>query len=687
MTNDFVLTTCPYCGCGCNFYLVVVNGNIVDVAPCFTDRISQGKLCIKGRRAHEFIDSEHRLTKPLIRKNGQLKETSWDEALDFIAKGLSDIKSQAGPDAIGLLSSAKCTNEENYLMMKLARAVIGTNNVDHCARLCHASTLVGLAAAFGSGAMTNSIPEVAQAECILITGSNTIEQHPLIGTRVLAAKEHGATLIVVDPRETPLSDKADFFLRHKPGTDVAWLNGFMNIIINQNLHDEAFIRERTEGFEDLKKTVANYTPQKVEQITGIPAEQLTAAACAYAGADSAMILYAMGITQHSTGTDNVKSIANLAMLTGNVGKAHSGVNPLRGQNNVQGACDMGALPNVYSGYQKVSDPDIRQKFEKAWGTSLPEKPGLTVVEMMNAAVPGTPYGEQGRLRALYIMGENPMLSDPDINHVRRALEKLELLVVQDIFLTETAQLADVVLPGASFAEKEGTFTNTDRTVLRVRKAIEPVGNSLADWRIICNLAQRLDGNGFVYDSAEQIMSEIARVTPSYGGINYQHLDEGQTLAWPCPTTDSPGTTFLHEGKFARGLGRFHSIEYIPTAEETDEQFPLILTTGRTMFHYHTGTMTRRIALLNYEVPTGYMEINPADADRLQIANDEKVDVISRRGHIEIAAKVTERVPKGTVFIPFHFAECAANMLTNPVLDPDAKIPVLKVCAVNVTKKN
>ncbi|MBA7507454.1 Formate dehydrogenase H [subsurface metagenome] len=680
MTDDFVLTTCPFCGCGCNFYLGVVNGKVVDIAPCFTDRISEGKLCIKGRQTHEFIDSEHRLTKPLVRRNGQLKEASWDEALNFVAKGISCIKSDAGPDAIGLLSSAKCTNEENYLMMKLARAVIGTNNVDHCARLCHASTVVGLVAAFGSGAMTNSIPEVAQAECILITGSNTIEQHPLIGTRVIEAKEHGATLIVVDPRETPLSDKADFFLRQKPGTDVAWLNGFMNIIIEENLHDKAFIKERTEGFEYLAKTVAEYTPQKVEQITGIGAGQLTQAARAYAKADSAMILYAMGITQHSTGTDNVKSVANLAMLTGNVGKERSGVNPLRGQNNVQGACDMGALPNVYSGYQKVAGTDAHKKFEKAWGTALPINPGLTVVEMMNAA-------EQGRLRALYIMGENPMLSDPDINHVRRALEKLEMLVVQDIFLTETAQLADVVLPGASFAEKEGTFTNTDRTILRVRKAIEPVGDSLPDWRIICDLAQRLNANSFEYDSPEAIMNEIAQITPSYGGISYQRLDQGQTLAWPCPTAESPGTPFLHEGKFARGLGRFHSIEYIPTAEETDEQFPLILTTGRTMFHYHTGTMTRRIALLNYEVPTGYMEINPADAGRLQIANDEKVDVSSRRGHIKIAAKVTERVPEGTVFIPFHFAECAANMLTNPVLDPEAKIPVLKVCAVNVTKKN
>jgi len=368
------------------------------------------------------------------------------------------------------------------------------------------------------------------------------------------------------------------------------------------------------------------------------------------------------------------------MLTGNVGKARSGVNPLRGQNNVQGACDMGALPNVYSGYQKVTDSKIRSKFEKVWGKSLPDNPGLTVVEMMNAA-------EAGKLAALYIMGENPMLSDPDINHVRRALNNLQLLIVQDIFLTETAELADVVLPGACFAEKEGTFTNTDRTVLRVRKAVEPPGQALPDWRIICNLAQKLDGESFSYNSPEEIMDEIAKTTPSYGGIHYKRLDQGQTLSWPCPTNDSPGTVFLHEGKFARGLGHFEAIDYITTAEETNEQYPLILTTGRTMFHYHTGTMTRRSALLNYEVPTGYMEIHPDDAASLKITNGEKVDVTSRRGEIEIAAKVTKRVPKGTVFIPFHFVECAANMLTNPEFDPDAKIPVLKVCAVKVTKKN
>ena len=680
MRDDFVLTTCPFCGCGCSFYLTVVNGCAVSVESCFTDRVSQGKLCIKGRHAQEFIHSPERLQTPLIRRNGELAEASWDEALDFVSQGLKRIKQTFSADAIGLLSSAKCTNEENYLMMRLARAVIGTNNVDHCARLCHASTVAGLAAAFGSGAMTNSIPEVADAECILITGSNTVEQHPLIGSRVLTAKERGATLIVVDPRETPLSAQADLFLRPRPGTDVTWINGFMNVIIKEGLHNAAFIKERTEGFEDLAKTVAAYDPARVESTTGVPAAQLIQAARAYAGAKSAMILYAMGITQHSTGTDNVKSIANLAMLTGNIGRPHSGVNPLRGQNNVQGACDMGALPNVYSGYQPVADALARARFEKAWGCELPTKPGLTVVEMTNAAA-------AGQLHALYVMGENPVLSDPDINHVHEALKKLDLLVVQDIFLTETAKLADVVLPGACFAEKEGTFTNTDRTVLRVRKAVEPPGQARADWRVLCEVAQRLGGDGFSYNDVADIMAEIARVTPSYGGISYERLDRGETLSWPCPNPNSPGTAILHKERFTRGLGRFHAIEYRAPAEEPDDQFPLILTTGRSMFHFHTGTMTRRISLLNHEEPTGYVEVNPEDAHHLSLADGEKVEVKSRRGSIEIATLVTKRVPQGTVFIPFHFAECAANALTNSALDPDSKIPELKVCAVSIAKRS
>lgn len=677
MSCDFILTTCPYCGCGCGFYLMVANGRVVNVEPCFTDRVSKGKLCIKGRRAHEFIHSPDRLTTPLVRRNGRFVEASWDEAFNIITQGLKKARAYS-PDAVGFLSSAKCTNEENYLMMKLARAVIGTNNVDHCARLCHASTVAGLAASFGSGAMTNSIPEVAAADCILITGSNTVEQHPLIGSRVLAAKERGATLIVVDPRETLLSAQADYFLRQRPGTDVAWLNGFMHVIIKEGLHNQAFIEQRTEGFEELAKTVARYDPQTVERITGIPADDLAKAARAYAKAGSAMILYSMGITQHSTGTDNVKSVANLAMLVGQIGKPCSGVNPLRGQNNVQGACDMGALPNVYSGYQSVADANARAKFERAWGKPLPPQPGLTVVEMMNAAA-------AGQLRAMYIMGENPMLSDPDVNHVREALGKLDLLVVQDIFMTETAQLADVVLPAASFAEKEGTFTNTDRHVLRVRKAVEAPGQAREDWRILCEVAQRLGSDGFGFHSTAEVMAEVARVTPSYGGISHERLDRGENLAWPCPTADSPGTPILHMERFTRGLGRFFAIEYRGPRELPDEEFPLILTTGRTMFHYHTGTMTRRTGLLNHEQPTGYVEINPTDAAALDIANGEMVEVRSRRGAIEIAAQVTERVPQGTVFIPFHFAECAANVLTNPALDPDAKIPELKVCAVSVAK--
>ncbi|MBM4142778.1 MAG: formate dehydrogenase subunit alpha [Lentisphaerae bacterium] len=679
MSPAFILTTCPFCGCGCGFYLVVVNGRAVSVAPCFSDRVSRGGLCIKGRRAHEFIHSKDRLRVPLIRRNGGFAEATWDEALDFVAGKLSAIRS-VSPDAVGLLSSAKCTNEENYLMMKLARAVIGTNNVDHCARLCHASTVAGLAAAFGSGAMTNSIPEVAEADCILVTGSNTIEQHPLIGTRVLEAKERGATLIVVDPRETMLSDHADIFLRQRPGTDVAWLNAFMNVIIAEDLHDKTFIAERTEGFEEMAALAGRYPPGRAAEITGIPAGDLAAAARAYARAGSAMILYSMGITQHTSGTDNVKSVANLAMLTGNVGKACSGVNPLRGQNNVQGACDMGALPNVYSGYQRVADPAARAKFGRAWNAELPERPGLTLCEMMEAAAAGA-------LRAMYIMGENPMVSDPDSNHVRRALGSLDLLVVQDIFMSETAALAHVVLPGVCYAEKDGTFTNTDRSVLPVRKALDAPGEARADWEIIRDLARRLGSGAFSYASPAAVMDEIAATTPSYGGISHARLEAGETPAWPCPDARSAGTQFLHKDRFARGRGLFHAVEYRPPAEETDAEYPLIMTTGRTMFHYHTGTMTRRIGLLNHEVPAGYVEIHPLDAGRLKIADGDTVDVASRRGEIAIAAQVTERVPEGTVFIPFHFAEAAANVLTNRALDPEAKIPGLKVCAVRVTGRN
>ena len=538
--------------------------------------------------------------------------------------------------------------------------------------------MAGLATSFGSGAMTNSIAEIEGAEVIFVIGSNTTENHPVLSLNVKRAVRQGsARLIVADPRRIELTRFAHLHLRHGCGTDAALLNGLMHIIIREQLHDRKFIEERTEGFEALEKTLQRYTPEFVEQITGVPQAELYQAARLYATAEKATILYAMGITQHTTGTDNVLSVANLAMLTGNVGKESTGVNPLRGQNNVQGACDMGGLPNVYPGYQKVDDPAVREKFEKAWGVPLSDQVGLTLVEMMNAAA-------EGKIRGMYFMGENPLLTDPDGNHIKEALEKLDFLVVQDIFLTETAELADVVLPAASFAEKEGTVTNTERRVQRMHKAIDPVGESREDSRILCELAGRM-GHPMDYASPAQVLEEIAALTPSYGGISFERLDRGETLSWPCPKKDSGGTTYLHKGKFARGLGKFHAIEFKPPAEETDSEYPYILTTGRLMFHFHTGTMTRRTSLLNHEVPTGFVEVNPEDAKALGIADTEKIEVRSRRGAIEIAAMVTKKVPKGTVFIPFHFAECAANVLTNPALDPDAKIPELKVCAVSLTR--
>jgi formate dehydrogenase alpha subunit len=542
--------------------------------------------------------------------------------------------------------------------------------------------VAGLVAAFGSGAMTNSVPEFsAHTECFFIIGSNTSEAHPLVASHVMEAKERGAKLIVVDPREIQMGRLADLHLRFRPGTDVAFLNGMMNVIISEGLEDKAFVEERTEGYEELKEVVMEYTPERVEEISGIPADDLREAARMYATHKPAAILYAMGITQHTTGTDNVKSCANLAMLTGNMGVAGGGVNPLRGQNNVQGACDLGGLPNVYSGYQAVTLPEVKAKFEAAWGVEgLSDQLGLTVTDMIPAA-------EDGRLRALYVMGENPMLSDPDVNHVRHCLEQLDFMVVQDIFLTETAELAHVVLPGTSFAEKNGTFTGTDRRVQRVRKAVEPVGESRPDWEIICQLAQRLTPDGFDFDSAEEVMAEIAQVTPIYGGVSYERLEKEGSLQWPVPSADHPGTPFLHKGKFSRGLGHFHAIQFQEAVELPDEEYPFILTTGRLMFHWHTGTMTRRSEKLEQEVPEAYVEIHPDDAASIGLNGAKRVRVASRRGEIELAARITHRIRPGVVFIPFHFAEAAANALTNAALDPIAKIPEYKVCAVKIEPVN
>ncbi|MEW6097147.1 MAG: formate dehydrogenase subunit alpha [bacterium] len=668
-----VTTTCPYCGCGCTFDLNVKDNEVVKVTS--TDGLVNGlALCVKGRFGFDFINNPDRLKTPLIKQeSGEFRPAGWDEALELIATKLIQIKTEYGADSIAGISSARCTNEENYLFQKVMRTAIGTNNVDHCARLCHASTIAGLSVSFGSGAMTNSIAEIENADCILVTGSNTTECHPIIGLKIKQAVKKGAKLIVADPRRIELAELADVHLQFRSGTDVAWLNGMMNVIINEGLLDEKFIEERCEGFDEFKKIVLEYTPEKSSGITGIPADEIIKAARIYAKAEKSSIIYSMGITQHTSGTDNVFSIANLAMLTGNVGRENTGVNPLRGQNNVQGACDVGALPNLLPGYQKVIDEQARTKFEQAWGVKLPATPGLTIIEMFNEA------GK--KIKAMYIMGENPMVSDPDLNHVEESLKRLDFLVVQDIFLTPTAKLADVVLPAASFAEKDGTFTNTERRVQLVRKAIEPIGESRSDCTIV-ELASKM-GYQMQYQSAEEIFEEIARLIPSYAGISYKRLKKGGGLQWPCPDATHPGTKFLHKDKFAGGKGKFQPVPYRPPAEEPDETYPFRLTTGRVLYHYHTASMTRRSKGLDEICKAGYIEINPQDAAYLGINNGDMVIVSSRRGSIKIKAMVTDRVGEKVVFIPFHFAESAANVLTNAALDPIAKIPEFKVCAVKI----
>ena len=538
--------------------------------------------------------------------------------------------------------------------------------------------MAGLAAAFGSGAMTNSISDIADAACILAIGTNTTEAHPVIGFEIKKAVRKGTKLIVANPRKIGLVRHADLWLKHRPGTDVPLLMGICRVIIEEELLDSSFIEERTENFEEFKESLQQFNPDFVEEITGVPGEKIAEAARMYATHSPAAIFYAMGITQHSHGTDNVIAVANLAMLTGNIGTPGSGVNPLRGQNNVQGACDMGALPNVYPGYQSVTDPDIKEKFEAAWGCSLPPtKPGLTITEIMEAAY-------QGKIKAMYILGENPVLSDAQAKHVEEALGKLEFLVVQDIFLTETARLAHVVLPGITFAEKDGTFTNTERRVQRVRKAVEPLNGARPDWWIMCQIGQRMGSNGFNFTSPSQIMAEIAQLTPSYGGISYSRLEKGG-LQWPCPTTAHPGTPILHTEIFSRGKGKFAPLAYKPSAESPDKEYPLLLTTGRNLFHFHTGTMSRKVKGLNVFSREELVEINPQDASALDITDGEKIRVVSRRGAVTAKVKVTEVSPVGVVFMTFHFAESPTNQLTNPTLDPIAKIPEFKVSAVRIEK--
>lgn len=523
--------------------------------------------------------------------------------------------------------------------------------------------------------MTNSIDEIEYADTIFAIGTNTTENHPVIGAKVKrAVRQRGAKLIVADPREIDLVKYAAIWLRQKPGTDVALLNGMMNVIISERLYDKEYVETRTEGFEAMEKVVERYTPEHASGITGVPVADIIAAARLYARGKPATILYTMGITQHTTGVDNVKSIANLAMICGNVGVEGGGVNPLRGQNNVQGACDMGGLPNVFTGYQPVVNDESRAKFEKAWGVTLPPKPGLTIVETLNAA-------HEGKVKALYVMGENPMLSDPDLNHTKEALKRLDLLIVEDILLSETAQIAHVVLPAACFAEKDGTFSNSERRVQIIRKAVEAPGQAKADWQIIAELSTRM-GYHMHYAASEDIMNEITNLTPSYAGITYDRIAK-IGIQWPCPNSTHPGTKFLHKDRFSRGLGLLSAIEYMPPAEVPDAEYPFVMTTGRVLYHYHTGTMSRLSKGIMERCPESLVEINPKDAEKLGVSAGQFVKVSSRRGEVQAKSEVTTRVAEGTIFMNFHFHEAAVNLLTNPALDETVKIPELKVCAVRV----
>jgi formate dehydrogenase alpha subunit len=712
--EKLVTTTCAYCGVGCQFDLNVRDGRVERVTSNPAAPVNGLSLCVKGRYGFDYLHHPDRLPRPRVRRylleqtakpadrgsaGWQWAEVSWDAALELAVRRLAAVRKESGPDALAFLSSAKCTNEENYLLQKLARQVVGTHNVDHCARLCHSPTVAGLTMAYGSGAMSNSMDDVAEhAAAMLIIGSNTTEQHPVFGTMIRqAVLKRGMKLVVADPRRIDITQFATLHLRQRPGTDTALVNGLMHVIVNRGWHDRAFIAARCEGFDPFAASLGEYTPQRVAQITGVPERDLIAAAELLSRNKPLAVVWAMGITQHINGVGNVLSLANLQMLLGNLGIPGGGVNPLRGQNNVQGASDMGALPNVYAGYQLVSDAAVAAKFASAWAVTdkaggareqtCSTVPGLTITEIIDAA-------GKGQIRALYILGEDPAMTEPDSNYVRVCLTNADFFVLQEIFPSETSEYADVLLPGAAFAEKDGTFTNTERRVQLVRKAIEPPGEARADWEVIAKLARRLLAAqdlrpagccaGWDYAHPSQIMAEVAAVTPSYAGVSHERLARGERLQWPVPAADRPGTPILHVGQFTRGHGKFHIVEHLPAAELPDGKYPLLLTTGRVLYHWHGGELSRRSQPLAAIYPETLVEINPQDARRIGLNGRQHVRVVSRRGEMLARAQVTERVAPGVVFGNFHFpAERNVNNVTHAAVDPVAKIPEYKVCAVRI----
>ncbi len=670
-----ILTVCPYCGVGCNLYLRVKNNRIIGVIPAKSSPVNDGKLCIKGWSGYSYVEHPKRLKVPLINVNGTFIKSNWNDALELVAKKFLEIKEKHGPDSIMVFSSAKCTNEENYLIQKFARAVIGTNNVDHCARLCHASTVAALLKSFGSGAMTNSINDVKEADQFFVIGSNTTEQHPIIGAEIINRVRDGAKLIVADPRSIKFEKFADITMHQLPGTDIALMNAMAHVIINEKLYDEEFIKTRTEDFEALAEHVKKHTPEYAEDITGVPADTIREAARLLATGGKTMFFFAMGLTQHVQGTENVLALANLAMLTGNVGKPGTGVNPLRGQNNVQGAGDMGALPNLLPGYVRVDDKERKKVYEDAWNAKISSKAGLTISETFEAIL-------EGKIKALYIIGENPALSDSNLKMVLDAMKTDVFIVVQDIFLTETAEFADVVLPAAAWGEKEGTYTNTERRVQLLRKAVNPPGESLPDWKIITELSKKMNYS-MNYDSARDVLDEINKLVGIYGGITWERLDKGYGLQWPCPTPEHPGTPILHVGKFTRGKGKFHAVEWKQPPDWKDDEYPYILTTGRVYFHWHTGTMTRKIPLLEREAPWPFVEMNPDDMKELGVREHQLVRVTSRRADVIARTLVNNGLPRKVVFMPFHYKESPVNSLVGSHVDPTAKIPEFKTVGVKV----
>lgn len=682
-----VRTTCPHCATGCQMDLIVRDNRIVGCEPADGES-NHGTLCVKGRfGSFKFVHSGDRITDPLIKDKatGKFRKASWDEALDLVASRFMQIKKEYGPNSLAGFACSRSPNEDIYMVQKMVRTCFGTNNTDNCARVCHSASVSGLAMTLGSGAMTNPIYDITHdVDAILLVGSNPEEAHPVVGAQIRQAVQNGTQLIVVDPRDIGLAKSAAVHLKLRPGTNVAFANGMMNVFINEGLIDEAFIKTRTEGFEALKKIVMEYTPDRVAHICHIDPEDLRKAARIYAKAKKAPIIYCLGVTEHSTGTEGVMSMSNMAMMVGKLGRPGCGVNPLRGQNNVQGACDMGAQPNDYPGYQKITidgkpNLPVIEKFEKAWGCELPKEAGLHATDTFSAMI-------DGRVKGLYIYGEDPVVTDPDTHHILKALGSLDFFVMQELFMTETAKLADVILPGRSYAEKEGTFTNTERRVQRVRTAVTVPGNMRLDTDIICDLMRRMGYNQPTL-TASEIFDEIAEVTPSFHGMSYERLDnsDGKFLQWPCPTKDHPGTPIMHVGKFSRGLGWFYPAEYIPARELPDEEYPLMLTTGRILYHYTTRAMTGRTPELMEIEGNSFIEINTEDAKKLGIENGERVKVLSRRGEITSEARVSHKTNPGETWMPFHFPDGDCNWLTNAALDKYARIPEYKVCACRVEK--